>query len=365
MKLKLNLTIWIVIVLVVVLYQNICAMQVKGTASVSYETKGFSKKMPDEYREIALEIAKKNAWNQYISTFSTQKMQIYKSLEHDIVSSFDSYMHSITFIDEIINEDAKRYTVVIRANINESAIDAKMSNFASGQGGGDGSLIGFMFVARETESIMSFDKRKTEVETQDTNLAASQESTARGGRASYGESKSTIATSTTGGSSLQKTSIYNYRVRSAGDIDAAMNQVLTSSGFDVVSYLDVYSACGGTSPDIIRSEFSESDEISPESRRGAIDASRYCEVKYFAIGTLDVGVNEVDPVSGNQRVFVSVRGQVWDISSRLPRNVASVGPVQFAGLGPDQVVAMRNALIRASSEGAKVIVEQINAKNLR
>jgi hypothetical protein len=88
-------------------------------------------------------------------------------------------------------------------------------------------------------------------------------------------------------------------------------------------------------------------------------------VNYFAVGTLDVGLNDVDPVTGNQRVHVSVRGQVWDISKKLPRRIASVGPVQYAGLGPDPEVAMRNALRLSASQSAKVIVDQLNAKGLR
>ena len=64
-------------------------------------------------------------------------------------------------------------------------------------------------------------------------------------------------------------------------------------------------------------------------------------------------------------MYVSVRGQVWNISRRLPRQVASVGPVQFAGMGPNPTVAKNNALVLASKEAAQILVNQMNAKGLQ
>jgi hypothetical protein len=59
-----------------------------------------------------------------------------------------------------------------------------------------------------------------------------------------------------------------------------------------------------------------------------------------------------------------VRAQLNDLSGALPRVLASVGPVQYSGLGPDQQVAGRNALINAASEAAKEISNQLRSKGL-
>jgi hypothetical protein len=56
---------------------------------------------------------------------------------------------------------------------------------------------------------------------------------------------------------------------------------------------------------------------------------------------------------------------VWNLEKRLPRKVASVGPVQKQGLGPDAKVAMRNALNIAAEEAAKEIVAILNSKGIR
>ena len=79
---------------------------------------------------------------------------------------------------------------------------------------------------------------------------------------------------------------------------------------------------------------------------------------------MDVGLSEIDPVTGNQRTYVSVKSQVWNIDKRLPRKVASVGPVQYQGLGPNARVAQTNALIQAAEYVGNEIVNQLNAKGL-
>jgi uncharacterized protein with GYD domain len=153
-------------------------------------------------------------------------------------------------------------------------------------------------------------------------------------------------------------------VTSPEDVTAAMSDVLDTSGFEVAAYDDVVANCGGVDRSSVMNEFSASDDMSGQTRRSVIAASRQCGASLFATGTIDVGVQDTDPVSGNKRVYVSVRGQVWDIRQPLPRMVASVGPVQFAGLGPDDTVATRNALNLASRAAAKTLVDQLNAKQI-
>jgi hypothetical protein len=170
---------------------------------------------------------------------------------------------------------------------------------------------------------------------------------------------------TTGGSTLRQADDRTYRVRSGADVDAAVTETLSGYGFEVVGYPDVYSNCGGPNPDVLNKEFAASDEMTPGSRQSAIASARSCDVKYFSVGTLDIGLSDSDPVTGNKRVYVSVRSQVWDISSKMPRRVASVGPIQYAGLGPDADVASRNALRLAATSSAKTMVDQLNSKGVR
>ena len=80
---------------------------------------------------------------------------------------------------------------------------------------------------------------------------------------------------------------------------------------------------------------------------------------HFLDGFADVGML----VSGDI-FFVEVEPAVPMVDEDLPKTVASVGPVQYSGLGPDDAVAKRNALALAAKEVAKTIVHQMNAKGL-
>ena len=84
----------------------------------------------------------------------------------------------------------------------------------------------------------------------------------------------------------------------------------------------------------------------------------------MAIGTLDVDASQVDDKTGNILVPVSVTGQVLAIQKRGAA-VAKVGPVQYFGTGPSQLVAKNNALKLAAQEAAKDLVAKLSGKNIR
>ncbi len=65
------------------------------------------------------------------------------------------------------------------------------------------------------------------------------------------------------------------------------------------------------------------------------------------------------------RVYVSVNGKVMDLRGRFPKTVASVGPVQYAGLGPDIIVARRNALRQAGEHAAHDLTSKMQAKGIK
>jgi hypothetical protein len=150
----------------------------------------------------------------------------------------------------------------------------------------------------------------------------------------------------------------------SADLDAAMSEILSPNGFEIIGYGDVVSECGGVEKTIIDAEFIEKNDIQRESQKSATDASRKCEVKYLSVGTLDIGAPGRDSVTGDTVITVSVRAQVKDIEKKLPKTVASIGPIQASGTGSDEQVAGRNALKNAAIEAAKALVNQLNAKGL-
>ena len=79
---------------------------------------------------------------------------------------------------------------------------------------------------------------------------------------------------------------------------------------------------------------------------------------------MDVGAKNVDPVSGQVKVVVSVSATVSDVSGRFPRSVASVGPVTLSALGIDQDTAKKNALLVAAERAGEEIVASLQMQGI-
>ena len=343
------------------------AVRVKGVSTYIYESRVFSSDPDAEDMQKALAKAKESAWNTYTSRFNAGRMKQYLQIKDEFQKNIDLYITELRLVNQSVDEDAKKVTTIVRAIINESAVNALFSKFsASGnQGSGEGSPFVFLFVARRAASVKSFDDKRVRITESESSRSDKERLSANDTSAISSTTNRSFSRTASGGSTVKKSAEITYLVSSSQDIDAAMSDVLSSSGFEVISYDDVVSECGGTERKLITDEFKRNDDMSRRSRRAAIKGSRECDVKFFATGTLDMGIRDTDPVTGNKRVVVSVRVQVWNITRRLPRKVASVGPVQYAGLGPDETVAQRNALILAAKEAGQTLVDQMNSKNIR
>ena len=341
-------------------------VKVKGKATTKYEGGLFSSRPSAEMKAKTIEAAKAAAWKRYTASFNAAKKRSYEAMEPQFLGSLDDYIVDYSIIDEMSDESSSSYTVVIRMSVDGGAVDSKLnSNSAAGAQMGEGSNFAFVFVAREAAARTSFKAKETNISMAEAQAKSKESIASSGGTTVSGASGKSMAKTVTGGSTVRKADKVQYRASSSSDINAKISEQLTVAGFEVVDYGDVVSECGGVEPAFIADEFSVADSVTRQTRNLAIDGARDCEVNFFALGTMDVGVNDIDPVSGLQRVYVSVRGEVWNIAKRLPKKVAAVGPVQFSGLGPDADVARRNALSLAGEQAGSIIVDQMNMKNLR
>jgi hypothetical protein len=342
------------------------AKEYKGKAVIHYTPSAFSSKPSNKIKHEAIEKAKLNAWKNYTSSFNMARQKDYKKKETEFLNHLDEYIVDYAILADKVDKGTKTYRIMVRVKINESAVDAKLSSesAAGRNASGEGSLFSFIFVAREASEVKSYDARKTKINKTESKTMAEEKSAMGNGTMLSGDSKKSMSKVQSGGNTIRKADNISYRVSSAADMDSAVNEILSPAGFEVVDYNDVVSECGGIELEMIKNEFRANQEVSRRARKSALRGARECEVAYFALGTLDVGMHDTDPVSGLKRVYVSVNAKVWNIEKRLPKRVASVNSDTFAGLGPNPKVAKNNALKKAATSAAKNIVDQMNAKNL-
>jgi len=345
--------------------------EIRAKGDVTFESGVFSNEPDVEVKQKAVDNAVVNAWKRYTSEFTTAKLSAYKQSQTYFESNINEFVIDKAVIDQGLDSNTNTYSVVVAVNFNDVAVDSKLNlgNDKSGYVGvvGGKSLFGFLFLAREQDSVKDFDDRRTTIETDlvEDDRRESASLTGSGGRRK--QSEEVTRKTVTGGNTLHKADQITYRVYSSSNVDAAVSDVLSSNNFEVTPFADITAQCHGPSMDQIKKEFSSTDELSPDLRLAAIRAAKACDasIRYFAIGTLDARMSDIDPATGNTRTSVSFRGQVWDITSGLSRVVASIGPVQKFGLGPDATSATTDALNRAASEGATELVNQLNSRQVR
>lgn len=346
------------------------SIEVQGIAAVPRTTGLFSGNNPsDGAREEILNLAKRDALQRHAASFSAAKSKLYRDAERSILDNIGSYVLEPVVIDEGVNSETGKYFIVIRATIDTSRLDAALSGdrgqSAGAQPAGRKISLSFLFVARSTSSVRQFNDRITQVTEGGSSRREVQSEGVAGGQATFASASSASSKTVSGGSTLRQADQLTYNVTSPEDMNASMSQVFSDNGFDVYDYRDVSDQCNGTRPEVVYKSFATSDILPREHRAGTFGAARRCGVGAFATGSLDIGMQDTDPVTGLTRVYVSVRLQVNDLSGPLPKLLASVGPVQYSGTGPNSQVASRNALINAAKEAAQEISDQLKSKGIQ
>jgi len=332
-------------------YAEIISEQGTGQSSFSNQSKRVA-------QNEAVHSAKMNALNRYASGFDVAKSNIYNKIRAIIEADVDKFVTDYAMLEESQDNDRKIVRMVIRANIDTGAVERELSKISIDRTvpSQQQSCISFVFVAREAKAVKKFDTRRT--------VQFMGESLDRGGKGNHSV-RTVSAKMTSGGSSLNKADEINWNVSTVNEINTAMNNVFTNLGYEVVDAVDVYDASKGLlDAEKFIKDYRFGDDISPVTRRNAIAGSRNADLDYLATGTLDIGMNDT-VAPGIERVYVSVTGKIWSIKTRFPNVVASVGPVQCAGLGPDQRVAKLNALKSAGEMVARELISQLRMKGIQ
>lgn len=354
------------------LFQSVFAevLTYKAKGEVGYEPiyELFSERAPKEAKEEAMKIALETAWKKYISTFSDEKRNAY-NLASISENQLAQFIIERTVIDEHLDKNNKRLSVLLKIEVDDSAVQRVV--FANTEKGDEkNEYFTWVFVTRAQDSIKQFQNKVVSIGKSE-NAGSKSEST-------YAvESKNNVSVqtevedssfkkSTKGGSVLSKRDQVDWIQLSSKEIDAAMNKSLVNAGYEGVDYGEIQTEpeCGMKTKSLekIQDEFVANTDISSVTRKGITKTAKRCEVKYVAIGSLDIMKEARDDVTGLIDVTVSVTAKVYDASKRFTKTIASVGPVQYSGLGNSEQVARSSALKEAASKAANTIINQLRAR---
>jgi hypothetical protein len=351
----------------------------KGIGSVRYSSAPTARDRGD-----ALRAAKVNALERWFAETNSAQYENWQRAKDRIVADLDSYFLSTTVLTEDDDINLRELRVVIRGELNTARLSNMLrdtSAVASGPAG-DRSMLTFVFVSREQAAIKSYEARvhertdtssSADVGVDRSHAGAEGEAisrrsieTSESESATFSASTKTSDSVTHGGSVTRQADKVSWRVANSAEINSVVTGIFTNAGFEVVEaeYLE-YETDGLLSVQALKDDYSTGDDLSPATMRNAVKGVQSVGGRYLALGTLDGGMRDIDSATGLQRVYVTVLAKVLDVSGRFPRTVSSVGPKQYAGLGPTEMVAKTNALSQAAEAAAQQLMHELNARGVR
>lgn len=330
-------------------------------------------------KEQAYRAAQVASVERYFAESGEAESQNFDAIQEKIAANLDKFILSTTVLNEQDQPGLHKYSITVRIELNvaklkntlrASSVVARADNAARSQ-------MVYVFVGREVASVRAFDDRivkraETNVEQSSKNsgsttgregesIKASAVSTNASRQTAEKVSFSSSVNVETGGSTTRKADEVSYRLLPMGNQKTAITSVFSQAGFSVAEPEFVL---GDNDIKAVNQDYAKGNDLAPATVRGVVQALRKSQIPYLVLATMDVNSPAPDPATGLQRVGVSVTGRVMDLTGNLPREVASVPPVQYFALGADNASALTKALKDASVSAAREIVSRLNAAGI-
>ena len=341
----------------------LASVRQKGMASITYTG---SKPTAKDYRN-AKNMAALNAIRRYVANSTNAESRNFEKIKAEVSKHLGDYVLGSTIITRQVDKDSKTLTIVLRADIDTSALsNAFSSSSAVGKTqASKKSYVTFIFVARQQASVTQFgaDKSSTKGSHETENGTNDQSQTGSG--AQFSDSHTKITRTRSISSTTQHAENVKYRVTSSAPVNTVMTGVFTDAGYKVVAadFLQSYTH-NLVNPAAFEKDFSTGNDIAPTTLMNAVKGAEGVNVHYLAVGTMDEGLSNKDPQTGLTRVYVTVTGTLYSLNGPFPQTLVSVGPEQFSGEGPTVTVAQTNALRSAARAAAEKMAQAMAAQKV-
>lgn len=354
--------------------------QSRGKASVNYQ--GWSVSADDKAR--ATQAAQLKAVEFYYAEAGESESENFDAVREKILANPDRYILETTVLAEEDNKDKKQYTSTVRVSLNVANLRnlVKANSAVAKAGAGEKSPLAFVFVSRQVASVKSFDDRVFKRVDESVKGSVS-ESTSQNGvegeSLSGGQIKTNASTASrtdvaanrtrtieTGGSTVKRSSEATYRLIPSANLNQVFSSTFTRAGFSVKDAAFIEPLTNGQFKVAnVEADYQSGNDLKSTTLQSIASGMRAAHVPYAALGTLDVGAADKDPATGLVRVSVTVNAKIYDMTQAIPDTKASVGPVQYAGVGPSEDEARGNALKQAATNAARELTSQVTAQRVQ
>ena len=300
---------------------------VKVKAKGSVATK--NKKPKTEERQQAILNGQQQALRKYASGLDSQRLSILNELMPELLKDIEKYILDTTPLNDGEYQNGN-WEINLEVSIDDAQIEQLVRQKTPKL---EEHFLSFVYVAREVASV------------------------------EFHEGTVSIQADTDrdhfklDGSIVMNSEGISYRSYNPAEIDSRVTEIFNKAGFDVVPAFEV-----NLTPEQFAYDFITLDEISNSTQKEATDIARDQGLEFLALGTLDIGREEIDPVTGQYKIYAKVGGYIMDLRKKFAVKICSVGPLQYSGLGPNPTVAKTNALIEAATKASQDLVDQLRVK---
>ena len=350
--------------------------QARGKATVPYTAKSVT----PEVKAKALQNAQLKAVEFYYAEAGESESAAFDAMRQKIIENPDRYILDTTVLSEDDNAGAKSYTVAVKVSLNVANLrnDMKAGSAVGKAARTERSALAFVFVSREQDSEKAYDTRVTKRIDQGVKVDAAVKQTGSEGEAirrgqistnesqTFNGSANVSRTIETGGTRTRRASESTWRLFPSANLNQVFTQTFTRAGFKVneASLIEPYTG-GKFKVAMVENDYKAGNDLQSSTMQAITQGMKNAQIPYIALGTLDLGLADVDPQTGMQRVAVTVNARVLDVTQMIPDTIASVGPVQYAGVGPTEGEARTNALKLAANNAARELTAQLTNLGLK
>lgn len=366
--------------LVITLTAAAQVQQARGKASVTYAGKSPS---AEDKAKAAL-AAQLKAVEFYYAEAGQSEAENFDAVRDKILANPDRFILESTTLGEEDRPDLHQYTVAVKVSLNVANLrNAVKSNSAVAKAGPAArSPLAFMFVSRQVDTTRKYDDRvykrvdakgsvqgnsaTSEKGTEGESIKKGQISTNASASSQVSANMQSSASVETGGSATRKASESTWRLVPSANLAQVFTSNFARAGFKVSEAAMVEPYTNGMfKVSAVETDYQSGMDLKPATLASLVNGMRAAHIPYVALGTLDVGLADKDPTTGLQRVAVTVNAKMLDVSQTIPDTIASVGPVQYAGLGPTEEEARGNALKKAAESAARELTSQLTNLGVR
>ena len=366
---KKKLYFFVVLLSLMFLNLNAYAFEENGKGTVDLANYISFEEEKNQIIKDAKVLACKNALQKYVSTFTIDKKKNFEKIKSKVNDNYSQYMVCDSVIDENLDVGENKFTILMKANIDENKINQALVEVSAiaNAGADEVSDIVILMFSAKTKSVKQKDDKVTKVDQTKKSVDVEQTEASTEGETQISSETTETNVTTTGGNTVSSSEVITYEVTDIYNesIEAGLIEILNTAGFELIDGgdLDLEEQI-----ETMKIDYGEQGKLSKAVQKSIKQNIASEEISFYVQGIFKIGSQEVDSATGMKMVNVSV------VSAKMMhkregkkfwKTVATVAGNQRKGKGTTYDEAINNAIRLCAQSVAKQMVQKLNAKGIK